>query len=329
MRQSASCSRGERCTSPGSSPTAPSAATARSCPCCCARRTTRCQRLHERRRSGSSRSRPTRTLRRVRTRSARSPTRPQRASKSERDRQAQGRRRPARRPSPSQSCRRRDREATTALTRRTKRFIATELTPSDNRRTCFAHFPEVRRTNLPLWGDLAAGQEIGTARRYRRNGDIRRDWIPLPESGALSSGMDVDADALIERSRQLAATPLGDRDRLALAPPRRLLPGSRLRARNPCPLLPPDRVRDAARLRDVLRALLADRLRDRHRVGVSRRSSCSCRCSPCFRCSTCRCALQQVCSSAACPNTHAGGAGRPQPSAAREFLARASALLSY
>ena len=38
---------------------------------------------------------------------------------------------------------------------------------------------------------------------------------PLPESGALSSGMDVDADALIERSRQLAATPLGDRDRLA------------------------------------------------------------------------------------------------------------------
>jgi HD-GYP domain-containing protein (c-di-GMP phosphodiesterase class II) len=38
---------------------------------------------------------------------------------------------------------------------------------------------------------------------------------PLPESGALSHGMDVDADALIERSRQLAATPLGDRDRLA------------------------------------------------------------------------------------------------------------------
>src|SRR6187431_1072616 len=37
----------------------------------------------------------------------------------------------------------------------------------------------------------------------------------LPESGALSSGVDVDADALIERSRQLAATPLGDRDRLA------------------------------------------------------------------------------------------------------------------
>src|SRR5258707_216302 len=38
---------------------------------------------------------------------------------------------------------------------------------------------------------------------------------PLPESGALSSVADVDADALIERSRQLAATPLGDRDRLA------------------------------------------------------------------------------------------------------------------
>ena len=38
---------------------------------------------------------------------------------------------------------------------------------------------------------------------------------PLPESGPLSSGMDVDADPLIERSRQLAATPLGDRDRLA------------------------------------------------------------------------------------------------------------------
>jgi hypothetical protein len=38
---------------------------------------------------------------------------------------------------------------------------------------------------------------------------------PLPESGALRSGVDVDADALIEQSRQLAATPLGDRDRLA------------------------------------------------------------------------------------------------------------------
>jgi len=38
---------------------------------------------------------------------------------------------------------------------------------------------------------------------------------PLPESGALPGGVDVDADALIERSRQLAATPLGDRDRLA------------------------------------------------------------------------------------------------------------------
>jgi HD-GYP domain-containing protein (c-di-GMP phosphodiesterase class II) len=37
----------------------------------------------------------------------------------------------------------------------------------------------------------------------------------LPESGALTHGMDVDADALIERSRQLAAAPLGDRDRLA------------------------------------------------------------------------------------------------------------------
>src|SRR6185312_11704898 len=38
---------------------------------------------------------------------------------------------------------------------------------------------------------------------------------PLPESGHLPGGVDVDADALIERSRQLAATPLGDRDRLA------------------------------------------------------------------------------------------------------------------
>jgi hypothetical protein len=38
---------------------------------------------------------------------------------------------------------------------------------------------------------------------------------PLSESGHLPAGVDVDADALIERSRQLAATPLGDRDRLA------------------------------------------------------------------------------------------------------------------
>src|SRR4051794_29764010 len=38
---------------------------------------------------------------------------------------------------------------------------------------------------------------------------------PLPESGSLRAGVDVDADALIEQSRQLAVTPLGDRDRLA------------------------------------------------------------------------------------------------------------------
>src|SRR5256885_12882373 len=38
---------------------------------------------------------------------------------------------------------------------------------------------------------------------------------PLPENGALRGSLDVDADALIEQSRQLAATPLGDRDRLA------------------------------------------------------------------------------------------------------------------
>src|SRR2546428_9136259 len=38
---------------------------------------------------------------------------------------------------------------------------------------------------------------------------------PLPESGAIRVGGDFDADALIEQSRQLAATPLGDRDRLA------------------------------------------------------------------------------------------------------------------
>jgi HD-GYP domain-containing protein (c-di-GMP phosphodiesterase class II) len=37
----------------------------------------------------------------------------------------------------------------------------------------------------------------------------------LPESGALGSAVDVDADLLIEQSRKLAATPLGDRDRLA------------------------------------------------------------------------------------------------------------------
>jgi HD-GYP domain-containing protein (c-di-GMP phosphodiesterase class II) len=38
---------------------------------------------------------------------------------------------------------------------------------------------------------------------------------PMPESGVLRGGADADADALIEQSRQLAATPLGDRDRLA------------------------------------------------------------------------------------------------------------------
>jgi HD-GYP domain-containing protein (c-di-GMP phosphodiesterase class II) len=38
---------------------------------------------------------------------------------------------------------------------------------------------------------------------------------PLPESGVLQGAADANVDALIEQSRQLAATPLGDRDRLA------------------------------------------------------------------------------------------------------------------
>jgi HD-GYP domain-containing protein (c-di-GMP phosphodiesterase class II) len=37
----------------------------------------------------------------------------------------------------------------------------------------------------------------------------------LPESALLQGGADLDADALIEQSRHLAAAPLGDRDRLA------------------------------------------------------------------------------------------------------------------
>ena len=37
----------------------------------------------------------------------------------------------------------------------------------------------------------------------------------MPESGVLQGGADGHVDALIEQSRQLAATPLGDRDRLA------------------------------------------------------------------------------------------------------------------
>jgi HD-GYP domain-containing protein (c-di-GMP phosphodiesterase class II) len=37
----------------------------------------------------------------------------------------------------------------------------------------------------------------------------------LAESGGLRSGADVDADSLIEQSRELAVSPLGDRDRLA------------------------------------------------------------------------------------------------------------------
>src|SRR2546430_8856953 len=38
---------------------------------------------------------------------------------------------------------------------------------------------------------------------------------PLPESSVLHGGADANVDALIEQSRQLAARPLGDRDRLA------------------------------------------------------------------------------------------------------------------
>jgi HD-GYP domain-containing protein (c-di-GMP phosphodiesterase class II) len=38
---------------------------------------------------------------------------------------------------------------------------------------------------------------------------------PLPESGVLQGAADANIDALIEQSRQLAGTPLGDRDRLA------------------------------------------------------------------------------------------------------------------
>jgi HD-GYP domain-containing protein (c-di-GMP phosphodiesterase class II) len=37
----------------------------------------------------------------------------------------------------------------------------------------------------------------------------------LPESGFVASGADLDADSLIEQSREMAARPLGDRDRLA------------------------------------------------------------------------------------------------------------------
>jgi HD-GYP domain-containing protein (c-di-GMP phosphodiesterase class II) len=37
----------------------------------------------------------------------------------------------------------------------------------------------------------------------------------LPESGLVASGADLDADSLIEQSREMAARPLGDRDRLA------------------------------------------------------------------------------------------------------------------
>jgi HD-GYP domain-containing protein (c-di-GMP phosphodiesterase class II) len=37
----------------------------------------------------------------------------------------------------------------------------------------------------------------------------------LPESGVVASGADLDADSLIEQSREMAARPLGDRDRLA------------------------------------------------------------------------------------------------------------------
>ncbi len=37
----------------------------------------------------------------------------------------------------------------------------------------------------------------------------------LPESGAVASGADLDADSLIEQSREMAARPLGNRDRLA------------------------------------------------------------------------------------------------------------------
>src|SRR5439155_1006227 len=68
---------------------------------------------------------------------------------------------------------------------------------------------------------------------------------PLPESGALRGGLDVDADALIEQSRQLAATPLRDRDRPARADaeePADLRPGSaravRLRLRQHCSARP-------------------------------------------------------------------------------------------
>src|SRR2546429_3179233 len=38
---------------------------------------------------------------------------------------------------------------------------------------------------------------------------------PVRESASLPGNAEVDADALIERSRERAATPLGDRDRLA------------------------------------------------------------------------------------------------------------------
>ncbi len=113
---------------------------------------------------------------------------------------------------------------------------------------------------------------------------------PLPESGVLQGAADANVDALIEQSRRLATTPLGDRDRLAS-----------LLLAVPFLVVSVALVVFAHSSRQaglwtlgvfVVSYALASRIDFEIGTGgrgrPCPRSSCSCRCSCCFPCSMCR-----------------------------------------
>src|SRR5207249_1060402 len=79
-----------------------------------------------------------------------------------------------------------------------------------------SHSLHCAAAGLPRWGDLGRRSRNAPAAPISRSMAASVATGPsVPESGVALRSPEVDADALIERSRERAATPLGDRDRLA------------------------------------------------------------------------------------------------------------------
>ena len=313
------------------------AATAKSCPCCCARRTTRCRRPHGRRRSGSQPLAPAfKAAVGQRARSARSPTRPAKGvdvGAATGEAEAGGGRRGGRRHRHRAADQDRERRPLSRAGR-TKGSVATGPLASrcrSERALALLQFrPGAATRASPDRGDLGQrGQGRATAQADTgEHGDVGREWIPLARKrgcGFPVAWMLLDADALIERSRQLAATPLGDRDRLASLLLGSFVPGG-LR-----PLIAVHRsLLSASRVLDapssswrLTPSLHGSTLRS---APARRRplSSCSCRCSRsipgpryvplCVMAGLLLGGLPEY-ARGSCP-------GRSQPPAARKFVAR-------